>query len=35
MFAQNTDGSEPEALGVGRDVQLAWSPEHTFVVGRG
>ena len=26
--------SEPDSLGVGRDVQLAWSPEHTFVVAR-
>jgi spermidine/putrescine transport system ATP-binding protein len=35
VFTQNTDGSEPESLAVGRDVQLAWSPEHTFVVARG
>jgi spermidine/putrescine transport system ATP-binding protein len=35
VFAQNTDGSEPESLAVGRDVQLAWKPEHTFVVERG
>ena len=35
VFAQNTDGSEPEALAVGREVQLAWRPEHTFVVERG
>jgi spermidine/putrescine transport system ATP-binding protein len=35
VFAQNTDGSEPESLGAGRKVQLAWRPEHTFVVGRG
>ena len=34
VFAQNTDGSEPEALAVGREVQLAWQPEHTFVVER-
>jgi spermidine/putrescine transport system ATP-binding protein len=32
VFAQNT---EPEALAVGREVQLAWKPEHTFVVERG
>ena len=32
VFAQNTDGSEPEGLAVGREVQLAWRPEHTFVV---
>jgi spermidine/putrescine transport system ATP-binding protein len=35
VFAQNTDGAEPEALAVGRDVQLVWKPEHTFVVDRG
>ena len=35
VFAQNSDGSEPDSLGVGREVQLAWKPEHTFVVGRG
>src|SRR3954454_15410213 len=35
VFAQNTDGSEPESLAAGREVQLAWRPEHTFVVGRG
>ena len=26
MFAQNTEGSEPEALAVGREVQLVWKP---------
>jgi spermidine/putrescine transport system ATP-binding protein len=35
VFAQNVDGSEPDSLGVGREVQLAWRPEHTFVVARG
>jgi spermidine/putrescine transport system ATP-binding protein len=35
VFTQNTNGSEPHALAVGRDVQLAWNPEHTFVVDRG
>jgi spermidine/putrescine transport system ATP-binding protein len=35
VFAPNADGSEPDSLGVGREVQLAWKPEHTFVVGRG
>src|SRR3954468_3923833 len=35
VFTQNTQGSEPDSLGVGREVQLAWSPEHTFVVARG
>ena len=32
VIAQNIDGSEPDAFGVGRDVQLAWDPRHTFVV---
>jgi spermidine/putrescine transport system ATP-binding protein len=35
VFAQNTEGEEPEALAVGREVQLVWRPEHTFVVDRG
>jgi len=35
VFAQNTAGSEPEGLAAGRDVQLVWRPEHTFVVERG
>jgi spermidine/putrescine transport system ATP-binding protein len=34
VFTQNTDGTEPAALAVGREVQLAWAPEHTFVVDR-
>ncbi len=34
VFTQNTEGSEPDSLGVGRDVQLTWNPEHTFVVAR-
>ena len=34
VFAQNTDGSEPESLGAGREVQLAWDPQHTFVVAK-
>ena len=33
VFAQNTDGSE--AFAVGREVQLVWKPDHTFVVERG
>jgi len=33
VFAQNHDGSE--AFAVGNEVQLAWKPEHTFVVERG
>jgi spermidine/putrescine transport system ATP-binding protein len=32
VFAQNVAGAEPEALGPGREVQLAWDPQHTFVV---
>jgi spermidine/putrescine transport system ATP-binding protein len=32
VFQQNLDGSEPESLGPGRDVQLSWDPQHTFVV---
>jgi len=34
VFAQNTSGSEPDAFAVGRDVQLTWNPEHTFVVAK-
>jgi spermidine/putrescine transport system ATP-binding protein len=34
VFAQNTDGSEPESFAVGREVQLTWNPHHTFVVGK-
>ena len=34
VIAQNADGAEPEALGVGREVQLAWIPQHTFVVAK-
>jgi spermidine/putrescine transport system ATP-binding protein len=32
VFAQNTDGAEPGAFAVGREVQLTWNPQHTFVV---
>jgi spermidine/putrescine transport system ATP-binding protein len=35
VIAQNTDGSEPDAFAVGREVQLAWDPRHTFVVAGG
>ena len=35
VFSQNLDGTANDALAVGRDVQLTWSPEHTFVVARG
>jgi spermidine/putrescine transport system ATP-binding protein len=34
VIAQNADGAEPEALAAGREVQLAWNPEHTFVVAK-
>jgi spermidine/putrescine transport system ATP-binding protein len=34
VFAQNLDGAEPESLGAGREVQLAWDPQHTFVVAK-
>ena len=34
VFAQNAEGAEPDALGVGREVQLAWQPQHTFVVAK-
>src|SRR4051794_3950238 len=32
VITQNADGSEPDSLAAGRDVQLAWEPRHTFVV---
>jgi spermidine/putrescine transport system ATP-binding protein len=32
VIAQNADGAEPASFGPGRDVQLAWNPQHTFVV---
>jgi spermidine/putrescine transport system ATP-binding protein len=34
VIAQNIDGSGPDAFAVGREVQLAWDPRHTFVVAR-
>jgi spermidine/putrescine transport system ATP-binding protein len=34
VFAQNLDGAEPDSLGPGREVQLAWAPQHTFVVAK-
>jgi spermidine/putrescine transport system ATP-binding protein len=34
VFAQNVSGAEPESLGAGREVQLAWDPQHTFVVAK-
>jgi spermidine/putrescine transport system ATP-binding protein len=35
VFAQNIDGSQPDSSGVGREVQLTWDPQHTFVVAKG
>ena len=35
VFAQNRDGAEPSTLGPGREVQLSWDPQHTFVVAKG
>ena len=35
VHAEHRAARSREALGVGREVQLAWSPEHTFVVARG
>ena len=32
VIAQNADGAQPDSLGAGREVQLSWSPQHTFVV---
>jgi spermidine/putrescine transport system ATP-binding protein len=32
VLAQNENGSVPESLGAGREVQLTWDPRHTFVV---
>ena len=34
VIAQNADGAQPDALGAGREVQLTWSPKHTFVVAK-
>jgi spermidine/putrescine transport system ATP-binding protein len=34
VIAQNLDGAEPDSFGPGREVQLAWSPHHTFVVAK-
>ncbi len=34
VIAQNTDGSEPDSLAVGQEVQLTWQPQHTFVVAK-
>jgi spermidine/putrescine transport system ATP-binding protein len=34
VIVQNADGAEPDALGAGREVQLVWDPQHTFVVAK-
>jgi spermidine/putrescine transport system ATP-binding protein len=34
VVAQNAEGAEPESFGVGREVQLAWNPHHTFAVAK-
>jgi spermidine/putrescine transport system ATP-binding protein len=34
VFAQNLDGSDPDSLGPGREVDLTWNPHHTFVVAK-
>jgi spermidine/putrescine transport system ATP-binding protein len=34
VFTQNSHGAEPESLGAGREVQLSWDPQHTFVVAK-
>jgi spermidine/putrescine transport system ATP-binding protein len=34
VIAQNADGAEPASLAPGREVQLAWNPDHTFVVAK-
>ena len=35
MIVQNDRGTEPESLGPGREVQLSWNPDYTFVVAKG
>jgi spermidine/putrescine transport system ATP-binding protein len=34
VVAQNLEGADPERFGPGREVQLTWSPQHTFVVAK-
>jgi len=34
VIAQNADGGGADAFAVGREVQLAWKPTHTFVVAK-
>jgi spermidine/putrescine transport system ATP-binding protein len=35
VIVQNDRGAEPESLGPGREVQLTWNPDYTFVVEKG
>jgi spermidine/putrescine transport system ATP-binding protein len=34
VIAQNVDSGARDSLGAGQDVQLAWDPDHTFVVAK-
>ena len=34
VIAPNRDGDAADPIGPGRDVSLAWDPDHTFVVQR-
>ena len=34
VITQNAEGKEPDSFAAGREVQLAWQPQHTFVVAR-
>ncbi len=34
VITQNTDGAYERSFGPGQEVDLAWEPQHTFVVGR-
>ena len=34
VIAQNMDGSGPDTLGPGSEVDLTWNPQHTFVVAK-
>jgi spermidine/putrescine transport system ATP-binding protein len=34
VIAQNADGVGPDSIGAGREVQLTWKPQHTFVVAK-
>ena len=34
VIAQNMDGSGPDTLGPGSEVDMTWNPQHTFVVAK-